>query len=191
MLVVRRPRRAGAELAEVTLAAVAPPPRRRWLARRRAYPPALPLEWAAAAVCDAYVALGVLPAQVARSMCFTMRPEGWVRVSLPDADVEASRLVSAALDELFGGGALARYVVSRRVVAGRWPWSRARQAWHAVPADLARRKDRAEAFHAAWRRWLGDSELVYCHGAGERGRTLAVQASAAATLATQQRRIWR
>ena len=106
-------------------------------------------------------------------MRFTMRPEGWVRVSLPDADVEASRLVSAALDELFGGGALARYVVSRRVVAGRWPWSRARPAWHAVPADLARRKDRAEAFHGAWRRWLGDGELVYCHGAGERGRALA------------------
>ena len=190
VLVVRAPARAGDPEPDVALAAVQPP-RHRWAARRRAYPPALPLEWAAGAVCDAYVALGELPLQVARSMRFTMRPEGWVRVSLPDAGVEASRLVSAALDELFGGGALARYVVSRRVVAGRWPWSRARLVWHAVPTDLARRKDRAEAFRGAWQRWLGDGELVYCHGSGERGRALAVQASGAAALATQLRRIWR
>jgi hypothetical protein len=124
-------------------------------------------------------------------MRFTVRPEGWVRVSLPDGDVAISGRVSAALDELFGGGALARYVVSRRVVAGRWPWSRARTAWHAVPADLARRKDRAEAFGVAWRRWIGDGELVYCHGADARGRELALQASGVAALETQRRRIWR
>ena len=59
------------------------PPRWRWLHPRRAYPPQLPLEWAAGAVCDAYVALGELPAEVARSMQFSARPEGWVRVSLP------------------------------------------------------------------------------------------------------------
>ena len=104
----------------------------------------------------------------------------------PTREVEVSRLVSAALDELFGGGALARYVVSRAVVAGRWPWSRARPAWHAVPADLARRKERAEAFHAAWRRWVGDGELVYCHGADARGRALAVRASASRALETQR-----
>jgi superfamily II DNA or RNA helicase len=190
VLVVRTPRRASDGASEVALATVAPQ-RWRWLHRRRAYPAALPLEWAAGAICDAYVALGDLPAPAAASMRFTVRPEGWVRVSLPDADVEASRLVSAALDELFGGGALARYVVSRRVLAGRWPWSLTRPTWHPVPSDLARRKERAEAFHAAWRRWLGGSELVFCHGAGERGRELAVRASGAAVLETQRRRIWR
>jgi hypothetical protein len=163
------------------------PPRGRWLTPLRSYPEQLPLEWAAAAVCDAYVALGELPAEVARSMQFTVRPEGWVRVGLPDAEAEVSRNVSAALDELFGGGGLARYVVSRRVatsLVGR------RTAWHAVPADLARRKERAEAFHVAWQRWLGKGELVYCHGTDARARALAVQAASLAPLETQRRRIW-
>ena len=168
VLVVRNPRRATADPPR-TLAATRPP-RLRWLAPRRGYPEHLPLEWAAAAVCDAYVALGELPDEVARSMQFTVRPEGWVRVSLPDADVEVSRNVSAALDELFGGGGLARYVVSRRLAAGALALVRRRTAWHPVPADLARRKERAMAFHVAWQRWLGKAELVYCHGTDPRAR---------------------
>ncbi len=191
VLVVRNPRRAATAAAQppATLAAVRPP-RGRWLRPRRAYPEHLPLEWAAAAVCEAYVALGELAPGVAATMQFTVRPEGWVRVSLPDADVEVSRRVSAALDELFGGGGLARYVVSRRVATSAVPWLR-RTTWHAVPADLARRKERAETFAAAWWRWLGKGELVYCHGTDARGRDLAAQASAVAPLETQRRRIWR
>jgi hypothetical protein len=158
-------------------------------ARRRAQPESLPLEWAAGAVCDAYVALGELAPEALRTLRFGVRPEGWVRVSLPDAEPQVSRLVSAALDELFGGGALARYVVSRRVGGG--PFSRSRVAWHAVPADLARRKERATAFAAAWRHWMGAGELVYCHGGDERGRQLASLASALPVLETQRRSIWR
>jgi superfamily II DNA or RNA helicase len=158
---------------------------------RRAHPAELPLEWAAAAVCDAYVALEELTPEVAGTMSFTVRPEGWVRASLPDGDAVVSRHVSAALDELYGGGALARYVVSRKVVTGRRPFGGARAAWHSVPADLARRKDRAEAFHAAWQGWMGAGELVYCHGAGGRGTDLAAQASRVPALETQRRRIWR
>ncbi len=188
VLVVRNPRRASAAAQPPSTLAAVSPPRRRWLAGRRAYPEQLPLEWAAAAVCDAYVALGELPASVAASTQFTVRPEGWVRVSLPDAEVEVSENVSAALDELFGGGGLARYVVSRKVAAG---FVGRRTAWHAVPADLARRKERAEAFHIAWRRWMGKGELVYCHGTDPRGRALAVQASSVPPLETQRRRIWR
>ena len=60
-----------------------------------------------------------------------------------------------------------------------------------MPADLARRKDRAEAFRAAWQRWMGASELVYCHGADARGKELAAQASHVPALETQRRRIWR
>ena len=158
-------------------------------AAQRAHPAELPLEWAAGAICDAYVALGELTPEVARTMSFTVRPEGWVRVGLPDGDPEVSRHVSAALDELYGGGALPRYVVSRKVVGASF--GRARTSWHAVPADLARRKDRAEAFRAAWQRWMGASELVYCHGADTRGTELAAQASHVPTLETQRRRIWR
>jgi hypothetical protein len=190
VLVVRHPRRISAGEARTLLSTVAPP-RWRWLAGRRAYPEQLPLEWAAGAVCDAYVALGELPASVAAAMQFTVRPEGWVRVSLPDADVQLSRNVSGALDELFGGGGLPRYVVSRRVVASVVPFFGRHTAWHAVPLDLARRKERAAAFHVAWRRWMGKGELVYCHGGDPRGRELAVRASSVPALETQRRRIWR
>jgi hypothetical protein len=192
-LVVRNPRRAGSSGGAEPPATLgeAAPPRRRWLSPRRAYPPQLPLEWAAGAVCDAYVALGELPAEVAATMGFAVRPEGWVRVSLPDADVAASRAISAALDELFGGGGLARYVVSRRVVTSPVPFVGRATAWHAVPADFARRKERAQAFHVAWQRWLGRSELVYCHGTDARGRDLAARASSLEPLETQRRRIWR
>ena len=190
VLVVRDPVRAPAATPPASLAAVQPP-RWRWLSPRRAYPELLPLEWAAGAVCDAYVALGELPAAVAATMGFTVRPEGWVRVSLPDAEVAVSRTVSAALDELFGGGGLPRYVVSRRVATSPVPFLGRGTAWHAVPADLARRKERAEAFHVAWQRWMGKGELVYCHGTDPRARELAGQASAVASFETQRRRIWR
>jgi hypothetical protein len=76
-------------------------------------------------------------------------------------------------------------------VSGWPPFVGRRTAWHAVPADLARRKERAEAFRAAWQRWMGKAELVYCHGTGARGRDLAVQASSVAPLDTQRGRIWR
>jgi len=191
VLVVRNPIRALAAGAPSSALAAVQPPRRRWLTPRRAYPPQPPLEWAAGAVCDAYVALGELPAEVAATMAFTVRPEGWVRVSLPDAGVEQSRRVSAALDELFGGGGLPRYVVSRRVATSPLPFVGRRTAWHAVPADLARRKDRAEAFHLAWQRWMGKGDLVYCHGTDPGARDLAARACAVAPLETQRRRIWR
>ena len=67
VLVVRDPRaRSAADGPQPsTLAARAARAAWRWLRPRRAYPPQLPLEWAAGAVCDAYVALGELPAAVA------------------------------------------------------------------------------------------------------------------------------
>ena len=188
-LVVRDPPRreagAGVSLRDVSV------PARWWplplLARRRLFPVELPLEWAAGAVCDAYVGLGELDPAAARSLRFTVRPEGWVRVSVPDADPDTSTLVCVALDELVGGGALPRYVVSRRVHAGGVHLA---TVWHAVPADLARRRERADAFHAAWRRWCGKSELVYAHS-GPRGTELAALAAATGGLETQRRRIWR
>jgi hypothetical protein len=104
-------------------------------------------------------------------------------VSLPEAEAAVSAAVTAAIDDVVGGGALPRYVVSR-VAAGEGT------VWHAVPTDLARRKDRADAFHRAWSRWCGRSRLVYAHGSDE-GARLATEALAAPTRATQRRRIWR
>ena len=106
-----------------------------------------------------------------------------MRVALPDASPAESALVTAALDDVMGGGGLPRYVVSR-VAAGEGI------VWHAVPADLARRKDRAEAFHRAWARWCGRSKLVYVHGSDD-GARLAAEALGAPSRPTQRRRIWR
>jgi len=188
-LVVRHPRRTE-EAGRVTLERLTPPfrPPLGWALAgiglgKRAYPAELPLEWAAGAVCEAYVALSEAPPGAAESLEFTVRPEGWVRVSLPEAEPSVSAAVTAAIDDVVGGGGLPRYVVSR-VAAGEGT------VWHAVPADLARRKDRAEAFHRAWSHWCGRSRLVYAHGS-EEGARLATQALAAPTRATQRRRIWR
>jgi superfamily II DNA or RNA helicase len=158
--------------------------------RARLYPTELPLEWAAGAVCDAYVSLGELTPDVAASLTFAVRPEGWVRVALPAATPEASALVSGALDELIGGAGLPRYTVSRRALAaGAGGWSRPATVWHGVPSDLARRKDRAEAFRLAWSRWAGPSTLVYAHS-GDEGAALAAEAAAGPVLETQRRRVW-
>lgn len=138
-------------------------------------------------MCEVYVALGELSAEAMASTQFAVRPEGWVRVSLPDGSVESSRAVSAAVDELLGGSGLPRYAVSRRAVGeGRRP----RVAWHAVPSDLARHRDRAEAFQAAWTRWVGKGELVYCHGQDPRAGEVAVAAGGGVVLETQRRRVW-
>jgi hypothetical protein len=62
--------------------------------------------------------------------------------------------------------------------------------WEAVPGDLGRRKDRAEAFARSWRRWLGPSELLFTHRS-EGGRDALAEAGARpADYETSTRRIW-
>jgi hypothetical protein len=63
--------------------------------------------------------------------------------------------------------------------------------WHAVPQDLARLKRRAEVFHAAWRRWLGPSELVFTHRSDEGRRALAAAAAQADAFELLLRDVWR
>lgn len=161
-VVVARRREPGIPLPAAEAEALHPP--RRWplprgfAARTRWYPPALPLHWAGNIVREAYVALGELESR--QALEFAPRPDGWIRLSLPGAAPETSAQVAGAVDELLTGlDTSPRYVVSRRVVESRW--SRPRVAWHAVPSDLARRKDRAEAFAASWAHWCGKSALVY------------------------------
>lgn len=156
----------------------------------RRHPAELPLEWAAGAVCEAYASLGELTADALASLDFGVRPEGWLRVMLPDASVEESRRVCAAIDDLLGGGALPRYVVSRPAVRPGRRWSRPAVQWHPVPADLGRNRERADAFLAAWSHRCRPSELRYCQGSDE-GFALAAAASAGAAWETQRRSVWR
>ena len=146
-LVVRGAGRAGDGVAapgSVVLRDVAPLGRGWWTAplafagigARRRYPAQLPLEWATAAVCEAYVALGELTAEAMASTQFAVRPEGWVRISLPGASVESSRAVSAAVDELLGGsgcrGTRCRGALWERVGDRGWCGTWCRATWRGI-----------------------------------------------------------
>ena len=100
------------------------------------------------------------------------------------------------------GRSAPRYLVSRLVRRpGRAPRAllaprcsrasrRSTRAWDAVPADLGRNKERAEAFAQAWRRWLGPGELLFTQRSAE-GRDARAEAAAEdGGYETSARRVW-
>ena len=62
--------------------------------------------------------------------------------------------------------------------------------WEAVPADLGRRKDRAEAFARAWRRWLGPSELLFTHRTEAGHAALVLAQAQSIDYETSRRQVW-
>jgi superfamily II DNA or RNA helicase len=179
--------------------AIAPPHRRRWersvrgagaltygLRRRAAlFPVELPLDWAAGSVCDAYLALGELSRAARDSLELAPRADGWLRVQLPAAGERETERVMGALAELLEEAASPRYLVSRVACARAARTAPLRAAWYPVPADLARRRDRADAFLAAWTRWCGPGELVYLKNTSQSTRELA-----STSWETSARRVW-
>jgi hypothetical protein len=161
---------------------------------------ALPLDRAARAILDAYRELGELRPEAAASLAIEPRASGYLRCLLREATELETALFTLALDELLSPPAAPRYLVSRllpgragpgrpllRLLAGRRPFP---LRWEAVPSDLGRRKDRAEAFARAWRRWLGPSELLFTHRT-EAGRdALAVAGSQPVDYETSTRKVW-
>ena len=111
-LVVRNPVRVSghATVGTLTLGDVAPLGRGWWAAAlsavgigaRRRYPAALPLEWATAAVCEAYVALGERTPEAMASTQFAVDPRAGCRSAYPTVPSRRARAVSAAVDELLG-----------------------------------------------------------------------------------------
>jgi hypothetical protein len=160
----------------------------------------LPLDRAARAVLDTYQELGEIRPEAAASLAIEPRASGYLRCLLRDADERESARFARALDELLSPPAAPRYLVSRllpgragparpllRLLGRRPPFP---LHWEAVPGDLGRRKDRAEAFARAWRRWLGPSELLFTHRS-EGGRDALAEAGAQpAAYETSTRRIW-
>ena len=172
-------------------------------ARRNAalLPTAAPLDRIARAVCDAYVALGEVREEAAASLVFEPRASGYLRCRLREGTPEESERVTAALDALLGPVERPRYLLSRLVAPpAPGPLSLLRIAaggrgdlvttWHAVPDDLGRRKERAEALAAAWRRWLGPAELRFTQRDGAGREALAVAAAQEWTYDTQRRDVW-
>ena len=94
-----------------------------------------------------------------------------------------------------------RYLVSRpladprrgatallgRVLLRRPPFD---ERLHPVPADLARRKERAEAFARAWRRHVGPGRLVFTQRSEEGREARAEAASSDGGYETLVRDVW-
>ena len=164
-------------------------------------PAAAPLDRIARAVCDAYVGLGELTPEAAASLTFEPRASGYLRCRLREAAPEEAARVTAALDALLGPVERPRYLLSRlvappdpsatdvlRIAAGGC--GPLVTTWHAVPDDLGRRKERAEALAVAWRRWLGPAELRFTQR-DEPGRAALAEAAAQEwSYDTQRRAVW-
>jgi hypothetical protein len=161
---------------------------------------ALPLDLVAHAICDAYRDLGELSEQTAASLAIEPRASGYLRCYLRAASAPESERFSQALDGALSPTDFPRYLISRlvpgrggglgaltRVLARQPAFDR---RWVAVPEDLGRTKQRAEAYARAWRRWLGPGELQFTQRTPA-GREAAAAASAqAADYQASSRRIW-
>jgi hypothetical protein len=161
----------------------------------------LPLGGAARSVVDAYRELGELSPEAAASLTIEPRASGYLRCVLTEATPEESARFATALDELVTVADAPRYLVSRplpdpsagvatqlaRVLTRRRPFA-ARH--HPVPADLGRRKERAEAFARAWARHLGPTTLVFTQRTDEGRRARAHAAAEDGGYETLVRDVW-
>lgn len=172
----------------------------RLAATRRLIDDVLPLDLAAQAVRDAYRELGELTPRAAESLAIEPRASGYLRVWLREATAEEADRFTTALNDIVDPGGAPRYLVSRlvphpgagrallRVLRRRPPFE---HLWVPVPADLGRRRERAEAFARAWERRLGPTELRFTQR-GEAGTDARAAAGAqAADYEARTRRIWR
>jgi hypothetical protein len=109
--------------------------------------------------------------------------------------------VTAGLDAVLGPIERPRYLVSRlvappdagplallRIAAG--DRRRLATTWHAVPDDLGRRKERAEALATAWQRWLGPAQLRFTQRDAAGREALAQAAAQEWSYDTQRRDVW-
>ena len=160
---------------------------------------ALPLDLVAHAICDAYRDLAELTDQAAGSLAIEPRAAGYLRCYLRAATTEENRRFTGALDGALSPAEFPRYLISRlvpgpsrlrplaRVLSRRPPFDR---RWVAVPEDLGRSRQRAEAYARAWRRWLGPAELQFTQRTAA-GREAAAGANAQRSdYQTSSRQIW-
>ncbi len=164
-------------------------------------PVVLPLDRAARAVVDAYRELGEMSDAAAGSLAIEPRASGYLRCVLTQASPEESARFATALDELVTVSDAPRYLVSRplpdpgagagallvRVLTRRPPFP---VRHHPVPADLARNKERAEAFARAWSRQIGLTDLIFTQRTDEGRRARAEAAAEDGGYETVVRDIW-
>ena len=160
----------------------------------------------AAAVADALVAVGATSVG-SGALAVEVHPDGEHRVWLDASEAEASTFATA-LDEALAPVGRPRYLVSRAVLT-RLPAPPAgrllsiadaaaalggvrpdAEAWHPVPDILGSHAKRAAAYAVAWRRWVGDGDVLWT-GSPEGSGVLAAQHGAdPMDVTTVMRRHW-
>ncbi len=173
----------------------------RLAAAKQRLPLVLPLDASARAVIEAYRELDELSPEAASSLTIEPRSSGYLRCELTKATAVEAKRFATALDELVSISDNPRYLVSRpladprrgalgllgRVLMRRPPFD---ERLHPVPADLARNKERAEAFARAFRRSMGPGKLVFTQRSEEGHEARAEAASADGGYETLVREVW-
>ena len=168
---------------------------------KKRIPLILPLDAAARAVADGYRDLGELSPEAASSLEIEPRASGFLRCELKQASPDEARRFAAALEQLMGVSDAPRYLVGRplpdpsaggvamlgRVLTRKPPFD---ERLHPVPADLARNKERAEAFARAWRKHVGPGRLVFTQRSEEGREARAEAASEDGGYEVLLRNIW-
>jgi hypothetical protein len=168
---------------------------------KKRMPLVLPLDSAARAVADGYKELGELSAEAAGSLEIEPRASGFLRCELKGASPDEARRFAAALEQLMGVSDAPRSLVGRplpnpsvgagamlgRVLTRKPPFD---ERLHPVPADLARNKERAEAFARAWRKHVGPGRLVFTQRTEEGREARAEAASEDGGYEVLLRNIW-
>lgn len=159
----------------------------------------MPLDLVARAICECYLGLGEMTGEAAASLAIEPRSAGYLRCFLRAAAPAENATFTRALDDVLCPPDFPRYLVSRlvpghslarplaRILLRRPPFDR---RWVAVPTDLGRTRQRAEAYVHAWQRWLGPAELQFTQRSLA-GRDAAAQAGAQqADYTTSTRTVW-
>ncbi len=168
---------------------------------QRALADPLPLDLVARTICDAYLMLGELTSQAAGSLAIEPRASGYLRCHLAAASAAENAHFTRALDQALSPASFPRYLISRlvpepgraplrplaRALSGKAPFGR---RWVAVPDDFGRSRQRANAYAAAWRRWLGPAELQFTQQTAAGQEAAATAGAQAADYQTSTRRIW-
>lgn len=115
----------------------------------------------------------------------TKNPDGSFHVTLTGGSFHESSLFADCFAEILAPIDNPRYLVVRKGTRS----NRNRQDYHAVPLVLATRKEFAETFTHAWRKYVSPTRLIYTRS--EEGRQLLLKARAHAFSAVFQRMVRR
>lgn len=123
------------------------------------------------AVRDALCECGMLPAHLMRNAVIISKSDaGGFHIALNEGSLAERALFADCLSQVLGPIDRPRYLITRQLSrrVGR------ERDYHAVPAQLGVRNDRARIFLDAWRKHVSNGDLIYARG--DEGRKMLAQA---------------